>query len=67
MQGIVARYNAERRYGFSRPDGARSSDVFFHVSAWPAGNTPTVDTPVEFTIETDPRSGRLRASSVRPL
>ena len=47
------------------PDGARSSDVFFHVSVWPAGSTPKVDTAVEFVTEMDPKSGRLTASSVR--
>ena len=63
----MARFFEAKKFGFIRPDGARSSDIFFHISVWPAGSTPTVDTPVEFTIETDSKSGRLRASSVRPI
>jgi len=32
-----------------------------------SGSKPAIDIVVEFTIETDPNSGRLRASSVRPI
>jgi hypothetical protein len=47
---------------------ARASErLVRYLNSREAGSTPAVDTPVEFTIETDPRSGRLRATSVRPI
>jgi cold shock CspA family protein len=66
-QGIVARFFEAKKFGFITPDGSRSSDIFFHISVWPAGSTPKVDMAVEFVTEMDPKSGRLRASSVRPI
>ena len=66
MQGIVATFFEAKKFGFSTPDGSRSSDIFFHISVWPVGSTPKVDMAVEFVTEMDPRSGRLRPSSVRP-
>src|SRR5215471_8411197 len=48
---------------FRMKDGLRR----FHITAKARGCEPKVDAPVELTIETDPHSGKLRASSVRPI
>ena len=65
MQGTITKYFTDRAFGFIQPDGGTDS-VFFHKTSLPRDSEePTVNAIVEFVVETDPRSGRLRASSVR--
>jgi len=51
----------------ARQSGVKRASLFVPHSAMASGSKPAIDIVVEFTIETDPNSGRLRASSVRPI
>ena len=66
MTGIVAAWKAERGYGFVHPDDG-DDDVFLHVTAVKEAMPPDVGDRVEFEIEPDRRSGRLRAVDVKVL
>jgi cold shock CspA family protein len=67
MQGeIVALINRARRYGFIRSD--KGFQLFFHSSALqPKHAYVTEGQRVEFTCETDPASGKLKATIVKLL
>jgi CspA family cold shock protein len=56
----------DRGFGFIRPDNARE-DVFFHQNALVGVSIDQLrqGDRVSFTIEPDPRSGRMRAQDVR--
>ena len=65
MRGKIKMFNPERGFGFITPaDGG--ADVFFHVSQCSAGDNVASGDNVSFEIETDGRTGKLRAADVEP-
>jgi len=63
-QGTLAYYKPEKAYGFIRPDDG-TRDVFVHLESFPTGVHPEEGLRLEYDVETDQRSGRLRATGVK--
>jgi CspA family cold shock protein len=61
--GKVKMFNAERGFGFIRPDDG-GDDIFFHVTALREGDEITKDVSVTFEVGTDPKTGKTKAVSV---
>lgn len=61
--GKVKMFNAERGFGFIRPDDG-GDDIFFHVTALREGDEITKDAAVTFEVGTDPNTGKTKAVSV---
>jgi CspA family cold shock protein len=64
-KGTIKFYNADRGFGFIKPDGG-GADVFVHVSAVPVGLTLSEGQRVTFEVGVDRKSGRSRAEQVEP-
>lgn len=66
MYGFVKCVKVDRGYGFLRGDDGH--DHFFHVSGLDGLvlEERIVDQRVEFEVGTDSRSGRPRATNIRP-
>lgn len=62
-RGIIHRWNAERAFGFLRPDHGGDRDVFAHVTDFPRDLVPAVGMCVEYDIVDD--RGRPKAVNVR--
>jgi CspA family cold shock protein len=65
ITGRICYWNPEKGYGFIRPDdyGARS-DVFVHAVALDE-TIPTVGDAIEFEVQLEDRTGRMRAVNAR--
>jgi cold shock CspA family protein len=67
LTGKIVFYQPTKQFGFIRPDGAESGDIFFHLDNFD-GDEPAIDTRVAFQVEADPRrEGRKRAKMVTPI
>lgn len=66
MQGKIKYFNHDRGFGFIERDD-RSGDVFVHISALERSglSAPEVGDRLEFEMETDSRSGKVRACDLR--
>jgi len=64
-EGVVKFFNAQRGFGFIKPDDG-GPDVFVHVSGL-APETPLLDENmrVVFELGTDRKSGKTKAANVR--
>jgi cold shock protein len=67
LSGKVILYNADRGFGFVRPDDG-GTDVLVHIGAAREGGIVelAVGDRLEFLIERDERSGKPRAAEIRP-
>jgi CspA family cold shock protein len=67
LTGKVVLYNADRGFGFIRPDNG-DVDVFVHVSTAHEGGIDelAVGDRLEFLIARDERNGKPRAVDIRP-
>ena len=63
QSGIALRWNAERGFGFIKPDQG-DEDVFCHVSAINGGNALKEGAPCEFKVQYDDRRSKHRAAEV---
>jgi CspA family cold shock protein len=65
---VVKFFNADKGYGFIKPDDG-GSDVFVHAKdAERAGMSQLVEgMRLGFDVETDPRKGKTKASRLRLL
>jgi CspA family cold shock protein len=62
MKGKIRHWDADRGFGFIRPDDG-GDDVFFHVSHV-QGGTPEKGDRVTFDIATNSRTGKTEAVGV---
>jgi cold shock CspA family protein len=67
LSGKVVVYNAQRGFGFIRPDNGEV-DVFIHIKAAREGgiNELAVGDRLEFLLARDERTGKPRAAEIRP-
>lgn len=70
MQGVIVTVNSDRGFGFIRPDD-HSEDVFFHARALRGDFTNAWlenirYKRVDYSIEMNPDTGKLRAKEVHP-
>ena len=64
--GKVKNWNADRGFGFIKPDDG-GVDVFFHVTALPApGDAVTEGQAVSYEIGPDSKTGKTKAVTVNP-
>lgn len=63
-RGKVARWNAERGFGFITPSSGGGPDVFCHITAINDGNALPEGGDVEFDVSFDDRQGKERAQNV---
>jgi cold shock protein len=61
--GKVKMFNEQRRFGFIRRDDG-GADIFFHVSALREGDEITEGRAVSFETGPDPKTGKIKATSV---
>ena len=61
--GKIKMFNDEKGFGFIKPDDG-GVDVFFHVSALREGDEISIGKAVTFEIGSDPKSGKIKATSV---
>jgi cold shock CspA family protein len=54
LKGKIKKFLSYRRYGFIEVDG-RESDIFFHVSNYPANVLPEIGQIVEFNLINTPK------------
>ena len=67
LTGRIVHWAPEKRYGFIKPDGTETGDIFFHLEQYD-GDEPAIDDRVAFVAEDDPRrQGRRRAKAVVPI
>jgi CspA family cold shock protein len=64
-RGRVKFWNAEKMFGFIKPDNPSEQDIFFGRTAL-EGAGIEADTHVEYETEVD-RRGRIRATLVKPV
>ena len=64
MAGTVKFFNAERGYGFIKPDDG-SSDVFVHVSALEAAGLMTLDENQRIQFELAENKGKTSAVNLK--
>ena len=62
--GTIKFFNAERGFGFIKPDDS-GTDVFFHVTALENQQPPQENQHVTFEIGVDKKNGRQKAINVR--
>lgn len=65
MQGTVAKYDANKGFGFIAPDG-RGRDVFVHARQLVGTSALESGQKVTFETEIDERCGKPQAVNVRP-
>lgn len=63
QRGTVIAYVGDRGFGFIKPDDG-GADVFFHVRALAPDSVAEAGAIVNFDVELDPRSGKVRARTV---
>ena len=61
--GKIKMFNDDKGFGFIKPDDG-GVDVFFHVSALREGDEISIGKAVTFEIGSDPKSGKIKATSV---
>jgi CspA family cold shock protein len=61
--GKIKMFNADRGFGFIKPDDG-GEDVFFHVSALRDGDEIAKGAAVSFQIGVDKKTGKAKAVSV---
>ena len=61
--GKIKMFNDDKGFGFVKPDDG-GGDVFFHVSALREGDEISIGKAVTFEIGSDPKSGKIKATSV---
>jgi cold shock CspA family protein len=67
LTGKIVFFAQTKQFGFIKPDGIESGDIFFHLKQFD-GDDPAIDDRVAFMVEDDPqRSGRRRARAVTPI
>jgi len=66
MKGKIVRLVRDRGFGFIRTESGQ--EIFFHATGLARGSFESLaeGEPVEFDVETDPRTNRERAVNVRP-
>jgi cold shock CspA family protein len=68
LTGEIVYYASVKQFGFIKPDGTESADVFFHMEQYDGKVDPRVGDRVEFAAEPNlRREGRLRAKAVVPI
>jgi cold shock protein len=69
MLGRIKNFNYEKGYGFIRPDDGGKDDHFLHVTALHHAGIEQVNPgdTVEYDLEEDQRSGKMRATDLRLL
>lgn len=65
--GLVTTFLSDRGFGFIRPDGDRSADLFVHIRDVANRDLLKGGERVEFDIIIDERNNKPRASRVRVL
>ncbi|OBQ58302.1 cold shock domain-containing protein [Mesorhizobium loti] len=63
--GVVVTWRGDRGFGFIRPDGGDSSDVFVHISNVIGVDELHVGAKVSFDDGVSERTGRPEARNVR--
>jgi cold shock CspA family protein len=56
QQGVIKNWFHDRAFGFIKPDGGSSGDVFCHVTSLPDGIVVNVGDKVSFETKEDQRS-----------
>jgi CspA family cold shock protein len=66
-QGIVTGFKDDRGFGFIRPDGGGTGDIFVHARDIANAGKLSQGQRVSFEIVTDEKRGKLRADRVRVI
>jgi cold shock CspA family protein len=66
MTGTITFWNAEKAFGFIRPDELHHPDLFMHIKFCKLGFHPEQNDRVSFDVKEDPkRTGKLMAVDVQ--
>ena len=66
MIGTIKKYDPAKGWGFVRPDGASSEDVFFHRDVVRPADLGGLEhgARVSMEVERNPKNGKLRATEL---